>query len=68
MLSLTSLWWEAGCAVFHLWRLFVFQLVNDAIQFSRNPLYVREGEQDLLLCKLHGWLSSQNGAKRKPTR
>jgi hypothetical protein len=68
MLSLTSLWWEAGCAVFHLCRLFVFQLVNDVIQFSRNPRYVRQGEQDLLLHKLHGWLSSRNGAKRKPTR
>jgi hypothetical protein len=65
MLSLTSLWWEVGCAVFHLCRLFVFQLVNDIIQFSRNPRYVRQGEGDLLLRKLHGWLFSRNGAKRK---
>ena len=68
MLSLTSLGWEVGCAVFHLCHLFAFQLVNYVTQFSLNPRYVRQSERDHLLRKLRGWLSSRNGAKRKPTQ
>jgi hypothetical protein len=68
MMSLTSLCWQVGCAVFHLCRLFVFQLVNDVIKCIRNPRNIRQGEQDLSLRKMHCWLSSRNGAKRKPTR